>query len=116
MAARHKEGCYLRNAAVHFLVCKERKGLSNDDVGVARGTVFQEVRPGAGFKTGGFVEEMLGGVTAERLCVHQGQDTLEAICLSGLAYFSIMDYHRKVKTTPHEIVTPRKGQEGHARE
>ena len=30
-----------------FLV---RKGLSNDDVGVERGTVSQEIRPGAGFK------------------------------------------------------------------
>ena len=39
---------------VHFRVCK---GLSNDDVGVARGTVFQEIRPGAGFKTGNFVKE-----------------------------------------------------------
>ena len=29
--------------------------LSNDGVGVARGIVFQEIRPGcAGFKTGGF--------------------------------------------------------------
>ena len=30
----------------YFLVCK---GLSNDDVGVARGTVFQEIRPGGLF-------------------------------------------------------------------
>ena len=37
-------------------------GLSNNDVGVARDTVFQEVRPGAGFKTGDFVKEMLGGL------------------------------------------------------
>ena len=42
-----------------FLVCK---GLSNDDVGVARGTIFQEIRPGAGFKTGDFVKEKLGGL------------------------------------------------------
>ena len=32
-----------------FLVCK---GRSNDDVGVASGTVIQEIRPGAGFETG----------------------------------------------------------------
>ena len=44
---------------MHFLVCK---GLSNDDVGVARGTVFQEIRPIAGFKTGGFAKEKLGGL------------------------------------------------------
>ena len=30
--------------------------------GGARGTVFQEVRPGAGFKTGDFFKEMLGGL------------------------------------------------------
>ena len=31
------------------------KALSNDDVGVARGTVFQKIGPvGAGFKTGNF--------------------------------------------------------------
>ena len=41
-----------------LLVCE---GLSNDDVGVARGTVFQEMRAGAGFKTGDFFKEKLGG-------------------------------------------------------
>ena len=39
------------------LVCKE---LSNGDVGVAIGTVFQEIRSGVGFKTSDFVEEKLG--------------------------------------------------------
>ena len=38
------------------------KGLLNDDVGVARGTVFQEIRPGAGFKTSDSVQEKLGGL------------------------------------------------------
>ena len=37
-----------------FLV---RKGLSIDVVGVARGTVFQEIRPVAGVKTGDFVSK-----------------------------------------------------------
>ena len=41
-------------SALSFLVYG---GLSNDDVGVARGTLFQEIRPGAGFKTGDFVKE-----------------------------------------------------------
>ena len=36
-------------------------GQSNDDLVVARGTVFQEVRPGASFKTTDFVKEELGG-------------------------------------------------------
>ena len=31
--------------------------------GAARGTVFQEIRPGAGFEIGHFVEEMLGGLS-----------------------------------------------------
>ena len=33
------------------------KVLSIDDVGVSRDTVFQEIRPGAGFETGDFVKE-----------------------------------------------------------
>ena len=37
-----------------FFACK---GLSNDDVGAARGTVFQEIRPGVGFETGDFVKD-----------------------------------------------------------
>ena len=41
-----------------FLACNR---LSNDDVGVARGTVFQERRSGVGFETGDFVKEKLGG-------------------------------------------------------
>ena len=44
------------------------EGLSNDDVGAARGTAFQEIRPWAGLKTGDFVEEKLGArATVERL-------------------------------------------------
>ena len=54
-----------QNAFVYFVVCK---GPSNDDVGAARGTAFQEIWPGAGFKTGDFVEEKgVGGATVERL-------------------------------------------------
>ena len=37
------------------------KGLTTDDVEVSRDTVIQEIRPGAGFETGDFVEEKLGG-------------------------------------------------------
>ena len=48
-----------------FLFAKDY--TSNDDVGVARGTAFQELRPGAGFKTGDFVKEKLGGAIVERL-------------------------------------------------
>ena len=42
-----------------FLVCE---GLSNDDFGVARGTGFQEIRRGGGFRTGDFVKEKLWGL------------------------------------------------------
>ena len=45
-------------ASICFLVFNE---LSKNDVGVARGTVFQGVRLGAGFKTGDFVKEKCGG-------------------------------------------------------
>ena len=45
---------------MYFLVFKV-KGRSNDDVGVARGTEFQALRPGVGFKTGDFVEKNWGG-------------------------------------------------------
>ena len=39
-----------------------RRTTSNDGVvGVARGAVFQQIRPGVGFKTSDFVQEMLGG-------------------------------------------------------
>ena len=43
----------------YFLVCE---GRSNDDVGGARGTAVQEVRPGAAFKAGDFVKEKSGGL------------------------------------------------------
>ena len=50
---------------MYYLLCRE---LSNDGVvGVARGTVFPELRRGAGFKTGDFVKEKLGWDTAKRL-------------------------------------------------
>ena len=45
------------NIFMHFLGCK---GLSNGAIEVAGGTAFQEIRPGAGFKTGDFVKEELG--------------------------------------------------------
>ena len=53
-----------KSISFYFFVCE---GRSNDDVGVATGTVFQELRPGAGFKTGDFVKAKLGGAIVERL-------------------------------------------------
>ena len=48
---------------IHIFSCVH-KGLSIDDVGVSRDTVFQEIRQGVGFETGDFVatEEKLGGL------------------------------------------------------
>ena len=44
-----------------------RKRLSIDDAGVSRDTVYQEIRPGAGFETGDpFVGEKLGGAEVVR--------------------------------------------------
>ena len=43
VGARDEGGCYATNILLHFLDCKQLLiVLSNDDVGVARGTVFQE--------------------------------------------------------------------------
>ena len=53
-----------------FLACK---GLSIDDVGVAKGIVFQEIRPGAGFKAGDFVQEKLRGATVVRVGANSGR-------------------------------------------
>ena len=44
---------------IYFLVCKR---TSNDNIEGARGTVFQDIRPGAGFKTVHVVKEMLAGL------------------------------------------------------
>ena len=59
MAARHeKGGC----ESTIFTYVSVWEGLSNDDVGRARGTVLQEIWPGGGFETGDFVAEVLGGL------------------------------------------------------
>ena len=72
---------------MYVLVCQ--RGLI-EDVGVARRTVFQEVRPGAVFKTGDFVKEKLGGVVerlisiAKRGAVHL-KIVLFSCCLFDIA-------------------------------
>ena len=48
------------------LLCAN-KGLTIDDVRVLRDTVAQEIRPGADFETGDFVQSKVGGATVERL-------------------------------------------------
>ena len=41
--------------------------MTSGRVSLSTDNVFQEMRPGAGFETGDFVEETLGGATVERL-------------------------------------------------
>ena len=59
-----REDAIEHKASICLLVCKD---LSVNDVGVSRDTVLQKIRPGAGFETGDFVKEKLGGATVERL-------------------------------------------------
>ena len=74
MAARYEEVRYVRNIFTYFLVPEEK---STDDVRVAKSTVLWEIRPGAGFKSGDFVNLKMRGVTVERLeCV----DKLAYVC------------------------------------
>ena len=62
LAARHKEGYDLKQS-IHVFSCVQRKAYrSLTSVCVSRDTVLQEIRPGAGFETGDFVEETLGGL------------------------------------------------------
>ena len=82
VADRHKKECHEKVSSKCILVCK---GLSNDGVGVASGTVFQEIRPGAGFKTGYFVNEKCGGGGAvERLHAPQAKS---GRCRIHLSFF-----------------------------
>ena len=66
MSARHEGGCYEKKASTYFLVFKGLLVvvvvLSNDDVGVVRGTVFREIRPGASFKSTDFVKGISEGL------------------------------------------------------
>lgn len=53
MTARHEDGCYGENTFIYFYVSN---GLSNDYVGVARGTRLEHIRPDVGFQTCDFVK------------------------------------------------------------
>ena len=56
----HEEICCEENiSTLIFLFAKDDRTITSGRV--ARGAVFQELRPGAGFKTGDFVKEKLGG-------------------------------------------------------
>ena len=69
----------------YYLACN--KGPSNDDVWVANGTVFQEMRAGAGSKTGDFVQEKLGGGTVGTARNLPPKNRVRAV-IKGLQYSS----------------------------
>ena len=51
----------MKSISSHILLfAKDYRPMTR--VGVAKGTVFQEIRPWTGFKTGDFVKEKLGGL------------------------------------------------------
>ena len=71
-AARHEEGRYKLKPKypIGFIVRKGLLLVPNDDVGMARSTVFREVRPESGFKNRRFrLPKFFGGagVTVGRL-------------------------------------------------
>ena len=63
VAARHEEECSNKTTFMYYLFCNR---LVHDDVGVARGIVFQEVLPVAGFKDHRVSERNVGRATVER--------------------------------------------------
>ena len=57
--SQHEEECHEKKIYLRFfLVCSR---LSNDYIGMARGTVLREINPGAGFKPGDFVKKKSEG-------------------------------------------------------
>ena len=62
-AGRHS----LKNSLQYVLLAAKKGVSSNDDVGVARGTAFQEVGPGAGFtKPANFRSKKVWGTCATK--------------------------------------------------
>ena len=88
-----------------FLFCT---WLSNDDVGVSMDTVFQEVRPEAGFKTGDFVEEKLGGgATVERLlCASPTNTYFGKKCKKNDSFYALGELHWSDNVRPIKSAKP----------
>ena len=51
----------MKKLYLHVLSCSQST-VEQRRRGGARGTVFKEIRPGAGFETGDFVQEKSGGL------------------------------------------------------
>ena len=71
MADRHEEGCYEKKQ-LHVLSCFAKAYGTMTSGGGSRGTVFQKIRPGAGFETGDFVKERLRSSVCWRLSDRRG--------------------------------------------
>ena len=67
MAGRHEEGCHEKKYPRVFSWSQRKDYHRTIEAGVARGTVFQDIRPGAGLKTGDVVGEKFGGAFVGRL-------------------------------------------------
>ena len=52
----------MNKTSPHFTFCLQKKTIERLRVGLARGIVFPELRPGAGVKIGDFVQGKLGGL------------------------------------------------------
>ena len=62
--------------AFNILSCLREGPSNDDDVGVARGSVFHEIRTGSGVKTGDFVKEKSGGGGYRRTTLTRGAQYL----------------------------------------
>ena len=112
MAARHEEGCYEKiQFFTYFIVCK---GLSNYDVGGTRGTVSHDIWPGAGFKTGDFVKEKLGGgygrTTGEWRARGEHDDCLSQLDHPGSTKKKSTPIPRTLTVRTDSTITPPKNQ------
>ena len=66
MAAGHEGGCHEKKKTSYtFFLAKDYRKMTSG--WQRKGTVFQEIRPGVGIKTGDFVQEKLVVATVERL-------------------------------------------------
>ena len=80
------------------------KGLSNDEVGGARGTILEEVWPGAGFKTGDSVQETLGGVPLERVRSLHICPPLSRVSWVALQALTMKNRFISIVLTPYKFV------------
>ena len=97
MAAGHEEGCYDKSTLKRFP--DYNNGLPNDDVGEARGTVFQEIRPGSWLQNRRFRRRKVGGATVERLVPQRKKKMIQANFLRrGVANHSMAVSYREHET------------------